>query len=342
MTLDLKLPPSVSLAPLVFRRRHVASSAKASDAGHELGGRAVGAGTALFTNELLAPDGAVFDTWSGGTSVPTQRHGCVRYTNDGQWLHGVAEIDDAAFEGGLHAATQQAYADLFAVLAQSHSPHLLRLWNYITRINAADADGQERYRHFNAGRQQAFITARRSAFDGTPAACALGTTEGPLRVLFLAGPQAPVAVENPRQVSAYRYPASYGARSPTFSRAALAAVGGGRVALFISGTASIVGHATLHIGDVRRQTEESLVNLAAVREVAALRSGAAFDASALIYTVYVRHRNHVAIVREVFEQHVGAHSVAAGEAVYLQADICRADLLVEIEAHAFVNQEPAL
>ena len=339
MTLDLQTPDRVALVPLTFRRSHADASAHAMPAAHSIGGRAVGAGTALFANELLAPGGAVFDDWSGSAGVQTRRHGCVHFTSDGQWLHGYANIDDAAFEGGLHAAAHQAYTDLFAVLAQSRSPHLLRLWNYIARINAPDTDGQERYRHFNAGRQQAFIEARRSAFDGTPAACALGTTEGPLRVYFLAGPRAPLAIENPRQISAYRYPASYGARSPTFSRAALADVGAGRQALFISGTASIVGHTTLHIGDVRRQTEESLANIAAVREVAALRAGAEFAAPELIYTVYVRHRSDLAVVREVFEQHVGAHSAAAREAVYLQADICRAELLVEIEAHAFVNQE---
>ena len=339
MTLDLQAPHRVSLVPLAFRRSRTDADAPAVPMEHPLGGRAVGAGTGLFANQLLAPAGAVFDGWSSSAGVQTQRHGCVRYTSDGQWLHGCAEIDDVAFEGGLHAAAQQAYTDLFDVLAQSRSPHLLRLWNYIAHINAPDTDGVERYRHFNAGRQQAFIDARRSAFDGTPAACALGTQEGPLRVFFLAGPRAPLAIENPRQISAYRYPASYGARSPTFSRAALADVGAGRQALFISGTASIVGHTTLHLGDVRRQTEESLANMAAVREVAALRSGAEFAAPELIYTVYVRHRSDLAVVREVFERHVGAHSTAAREAVYLQADICRAELLVEIEAHAFVHQE---
>lgn len=210
---------------------------------------------------------------------------------------------------------------------------------YVNRINAAEPDGLERYRHFNAGRQQAFIDACRSAFDGTPAACALGTAQGPLRVFFLAGPRAPIVIENPRQISAYHYPTSYGPRSPTFSRAALVEAGGGRQALFISGTASIVGHATMHVGDVRRQSEETLTNLAAVREVAASRAGAEFAASELIYTVYVRHRDDLATVREVFEQHVGSRSAAAHNAVYLLADICRAELLVEIEAHAFVNRK---
>ena len=336
MTLELQVSPHVSLTPLVFQRRPAGAGAAA----RELGGRRVGAGTGLFEHALLAPGEAVADLWSGRAEVHTQRHGCVQFTSDGQWLHGFAQIDEALLDGGLHAAARRAYTELFEVLARSDCPHLLRLWNYIARINAPDADGVERYRHFNAGRQQAFMEARRSAFEGTPAACALGTTEGPLRVFFLAGRRAPLAIENPRQVSAYRYPATYGAHSPTFSRAALADVGAGRQALFISGTASIVGHATLHLGDVRRQTAESLANMAAVREVAAVRAGAAFDESALIYTVYLRHRGDLATVREVFERHVGSHSPAARAAIYLQADICRAELLVEIEAHGFVGQEP--
>ena len=306
MTLALSPHTLVASDPLVFRRLR-------PDAG----------------SAVLAPTGAALDVWFD--DEPTQRHGCVRYCVDGDWLHGCAEVVDTQ-AGGLQAAAHQAYTDLFDLLADSASPHLLRLWNYFPGINA-DGGGTERYRQFNAGRQQAFIEARRSAFEGSPAACALGTSAGPLRVYFLAGRTPPIAIENPRQVSAYRYPDAYGLRSPTFSRAALADLGAGRTALFISGTASIVGHTTVHVGDVRRQTEESLVNIAAVCEVAAQRAGLPFPAAALTYTVYVRRPDDLPVVREVVEAAVGADSPAARGAIYLQADICRADLLVEIEAH---------
>ncbi len=280
---------------------------------------------------VLAPEAARLDAWFDGAT--TRYHGCVRFIVDGEWLYGTAEAGD---EDGVQVAAHRAYADLFHVLGKSASPHLLRLWNYFPGINA-DGGGVERYRQFNAGRQQAFIEARRSAFEGSPAACALGTQTGPLRVYFLAGRTPPLAIENPRQVSAYRYPDAYGPRSPTFSRAALAPLNGPRAVLFISGTASIVGHTNMHIGDVRRQTEESLANIAAVREVAAERAGVAFPAESLTYTVYVRRPADLATVREVFEQAVGAHTSAALEAIYLQADICRAELLVEIEAHGFAR-----
>ncbi len=297
-----------------------------------LGARRVGRGPGALPALLLAPARDVVDAWAGATPRAERRHGCIRYTTDGHWLHGVAEVDDQAI--GLHAAAERAYRDLFELLATGPCPHPLRLWNYMGRIND-EALGTERYRQFNAGRQQAFVAAGRSAFEGAPAACALGLREGPLQVGVLAGRAAPLALENPRQISAYRYPAEYGAQPPSFSRAALAAVGGARQVLFISGTASIVGHMTVHVGDVRRQTEESLLNIATLRGVATEQSGKSFAAGALTYTLYLRHAADLAVVREVFEREVGAASAAAREAIYLQADICRADLLVEIEAHGF-------
>ncbi|MBC8056027.1 MAG: hypothetical protein H7Y61_05570 [Rhizobiales bacterium] len=316
---------------LIFRRVKLTAGAPIPAA---LDGRVVGAGESALRAPLLWPEGSVLDAWIHGAAAEERRHGCIRYMTDGDWLHGLAEMDDSAL--GLQAAAHRAYEDLFEVLAASACPNLLRLWNYFADINRP-ADGSERYRQFNAGRQQAFIDARRSAFEGAPAACALGTLGGPLRVYFLAGRRPSIAIENPRQVSAYRYPDTYGPRSPTFSRAALADAGDGRKVLFISGTASIVGHATVHVGDVRRQTEESLLNIATLRRAAAERAGVVFAADALTYTVYVRDAADLASVRHVFEREVGAGSPAARDAVYVQADICRADLLVEIEAHGFAR-----
>jgi chorismate lyase / 3-hydroxybenzoate synthase len=296
-------------------------------------GRWVGDRIDALRAPLLQPASAVLDTWcADGDDAPEGRHGCVRYATDGHWLHGCAEIDDRGL--GVQAAARHAYQDIFDVLGSSACPHLLRLWNYLAGINV-ETDGVERYRQFNTGRQQAFIEARRSAFEGAPAACALGTRDGPLRVYFLAGRRSPLAIENPRQVSAYRYPRAYGVHAPTFSRAALADVGAGRRALFISGTASIVGHATVHIGDVTRQTEESLANITVLREIASERTGLPFPAGEMICTVYLRHEADLPMVREVFEHAVGHGSRAARDALYLQADICRSDLLVEIEAHMF-------
>ena len=136
-------------------------------------------------------------------------------------------------------------------------------------------------------------------------------------------------VENPRQVSAFHYPSLYGPRSPTFSRAALAHPPGQEI-LFVSGTASIVGHQTVHPGNVRAQTAECLDNIEAVlAEAAGVARSGRFAPGDLGYRAYVRHPADLAAVRQVVMQRLCDAPV-----VYVQADVCRADLLVEIEGQA--------
>jgi enamine deaminase RidA (YjgF/YER057c/UK114 family) len=156
-------------------------------------------------------------------------------------------------------------------------------------------------------------------------------------VRFLAGTVPPEPVENPRQVSAYRYPSAYGPRAPTFSRAALVPLCERRTALLISGTASIVGHASLHAGDVVAQAHETLANLRAVIAAAHQRSPARFALADMDCTIYVRHPADLPRIRAVFDAAVGPASRAARTAVALQGDICRSDLLVEIEAHGVAD-----
>jgi chorismate lyase/3-hydroxybenzoate synthase len=76
------------------------------------------------------------------------------------------------------------------------------------------------------------------------------------------------------------------------------------------------------------QTRETLVNIRAVIEQAIRKGFAPVDfASDLALKVYVRHAEDFAEVRDIIQEEFGAPS----ELIVLQADICRADLLVEIE-----------
>jgi enamine deaminase RidA (YjgF/YER057c/UK114 family) len=266
----------------------------------------------------------------------TGREGCVRWCSDGRWTCGEAllEEDDA----GLAAVAERVYRDIFAALRAAGTPELLRLWNYVPRINEPEQD-LERYRHFNIGRQRAFVAAGGRAFEGAPAACAVGTRRGPLAVHFLAGRDAALAVENPRQLSAYRYPERYGPRAPTFSRAARVALGPAATVLFVSGTASIVGHESRHAGDVRAQVVETVANLRAVLDAAEAADGSRcrFELAALHPVVYLRQREDAAVVLDTLAAQLGSRSGVLERAIVLQADICRAELLFEIEGHVMAT-----
>jgi chorismate lyase/3-hydroxybenzoate synthase len=162
-----------------------------------------------------------------------------------------------------------------------------------------------------------------------PAATVIGTKYPGVVIGFLAAQQAGVPVENPRQVSAYHYPPQYSPRSPSFSRAMLKDWGG-QSHLYVSGTASIIGHETRHGGDVQAQLDEILRNLEALLTQAADTARTPFQAGdgEMFLKVYIRHHEDFVPVRERLRQRLGAHR----SVLYLQGELCRSDLLVEIEA----------
>lgn len=327
---------SAARAPLVVRR---VAALPAGDAG-VLGaidycGRAGGGGADGIGLVALGPVPAAVDAWHAAAPMAEGRSGCVRWRAGGGWLYGSIALDKATAGVGIEALAERAYADLFAALDATGQPHLLKLWHYLPAINDDDA-GLERYRRFNVGRRRAFVDAGRGVQAGAPAASALGAPGGPLRVVFLAGRAAPLAIENPRKVPAWRYPPAYGPSSPTFSRAALADAGGGHVALFVSGTASIVGHASLHAGDVEAQAREMLANVEAVVGAARQRCSAPFTVAALAPVVYVRRPADAPRVRAALAAGLGAGMPALRDAVVVQGDVCRGELLVEMEGHAIL------
>lgn len=283
------------------------------------------------TRPFGGPD-VLFEVWRTTGPLKNGQVGLVRYRTSGDMVFGCVSIDESGeSERGnqaLRQATMRAYAGIFTCLDALGLGQPLRIWNYFPDINLV-VDGIERYRIFNEARQRAFQSAQCSVRGDVPAACALGTpTGGPLVVYFIAGRGAGTAVENPRQVAAYDYPAEYGAFSPSFARGTLANGATGHM-LFISGTASILGYRTVHVGDVAAQTREALHNIRAVVDEANRVAGAGFYAAErLKYKFYVRRPEDIAVVVSEFAAVMGV----CHPPVYLHADICRADLLVEIEA----------
>ena len=280
---------------------------------------------------VLGGDGdTLCEVWHSGEPLTAGVYGTIRYRHSENLLFGCISLPEQVTEPAvppLQSTADSAYRAIFELLTRLGYDTVLRFWNYFPAINE-QTHGIERYRQFNAGRQNAFLAHGYRVIGNVPAACALGSDAGGLNIAFLAVRREVIAIENPRQVSAYHYPSEYGPRSPTFSRACLMTLNG-RPILFVSGTASIVGHQTQHRGSVVAQTRESMINIdSVVREARRHNPEANLALSELYYKVYVRQSEHLAQVRREIEQYVGGPV----HALYLRADICRADLLVEIEA----------
>lgn len=274
-------------------------------------------------------------TISANSQVIGGSKGPIHYRMNDELLFGVISLDELEFSQGqlqddispLQQATEAAYRQIFELIDELGYSHLYRFWNYMTDINGTSHD-LERYRQFNVGRKHVLMQSSREAGAELPAACALGLVKGQLSIAFLVGKTAAAAIENPRQIKAYDYPEQYGPRTPSFSRAALLK-SGSQFTLFISGTASIVGHQTQHASDIAAQTRETLLNLEAViAEANRILGQPQFNLQDTFLRVYIRHAKDLHPVRAELQ-----HYLKGGiKAVFIQADICRHDLLVEIEA----------
>lgn len=230
---------------------------------------------------------------------------------------GVVTVDDS--EDDVEGAAERAYRSLLGSLGKDSHPCLWRVWNYFPRITEGLGD-QERYRRFSVGRARALEAAGVPDTE-LPPATAIGTSSGPWVVMFIAGTAPCTPLENPRQTSAYRYPRRYGPVSPSFARAALVSNDSSPCALIVSGTASIVGHETRHPGRWRKQLEEIHKNLLS------LQTNARIDQNPSFLRIYVRPHLPVEAVRGAVQELWG-RSVPI---VTLEGDICRQDLLLEIE-----------
>lgn len=269
----------------------------------------------------LPPFGATprNEYWRVDADVACGRDGELRWSAGGGWRCTVVEVDEAA-HGGIDGATEHAYGLLLAHVVDAPEHNLQRIWNYLAAINQGAGDG-ERYRLFCNGRARGLAAHGIHHF---PAATAIGHV-GPrrLQVYALSCSATGLALENPRQVSAWQYPRQYGPTAPSFARAMLLPRGG----VAISGTAAVIGHASHHVGDVTAQVDEAVANLRALLERARLPE---FD-SASPLKVYVRHAADADAVGSALARHLDA-SVPR---ILVQGDICRSELLVEIDGWRF-------
>ena len=196
------------------------------------------------------------------------------------------------------------------------------MWSYLPDIHRR-VGGLERYRGFCVGRDRAF---REAGFvpERFPAATAIGARAGGLLVYCLAGRTPGQPVENPRQVSAYRYPPRYGPRPPSFARA-LRLPGAGP--LLVSGTAAVVGHRSCHPGDLAAQLHETLTNLDALACAAGMDGRWRRGETAPLLKVFLRDPAGLETVAMALER--WSHDRA--RVLFLHGEICREELVIEIE-----------
>jgi enamine deaminase RidA (YjgF/YER057c/UK114 family) len=270
-----------------------------------------------------------------------------------RWVY-CAGVQSANNGRGCYPLTRDGLERLAAILAKAGSglEHVVRTWFYLGSITKAEGQSQ-RYKELNRARTEFYRNIRfcRSLSEPMipqamyPASTAIGmagmglvasclTVQTDRKDAFL------VALENPQQTPAYAYPRRHSPKSPKFSRG-VALVFGTHAVTWVSGTASIVNSESRHCGDIQKQTEQAIENIGrliapdnfAFHRVSGVGAGPGDLAK---IRVYVKRPEDFVICKSICEEHFGAVP-----AIYAIADICRPELLVEIEGVAFSRNSHA-
>jgi chorismate lyase / 3-hydroxybenzoate synthase len=271
---------------------------------------------------------------SGPSGIDVETRAGTQATLVSARLKGAAAMDAAEFE----QRTQEGYR---AVRDAVGNLHPVRFWNYLPGIHAPMDERRDRYMVFNAGR----FAALTEWFDGPdhlpqrlPAASGVGHHGNDLEIHCLAFRQPGEAIENPRQIPAFRYSTRYGPLPPCFARATVVTEPTSReLMLLVAGTASIRGEQSIHQGDLASQLQETADNLRAL--IAAAEGAPPADSLAAFTEIcaYHVHRRDAAAIEEFIRATFGARTALQ----MVRADICRADLLVEIEGIARLSRRRA-
>ena len=250
---------------------------------------------------------------------------------------------------GISEQADKSFALMASILKTENLSfsHVVRQWNYIESIlaqNCMNGIFRQNYQSFNDVRSHYYSSADFSS--GYPAATGIGMNAGGVILEFIAFQGSKevdiLPLSNPLQKDAQQYKQdvlvgeSLAEKTPPkFERAKLIVKDNSGL-IFISGTAAVRGQNTVHRGDVIRQTRSTIQNISELISRKNLKKSGvatAFDTEPFSYLrVYVKHAEDFPTVRTVCEQTYGDIP-----SQYLVSDICREDLLVEIEGAVCVS-----
>lgn len=216
---------------------------------------------------------------------------------------------------------------------------IVRQWNYIERIISIN-EGQQNYQCLNDSRSHFYLKDKWK--NGYPAATGIGTDFGGIVIDFDAIKSDNIKVvtlDNKLQVPAHDYSQNVllgiedkqlkCKTTPKFERGKSISSDSHTMA-YISGTAAIRGEFSLENVDVIEQTAMTMENIDYLVSIENLkRYGVTNDLFPPKYQtlrVYIKHPSDVTKVKEFMDV-----NYPTPDKCYLFADVCREELLVEIE-----------
>ncbi|MCX6225696.1 MAG: endoribonuclease L-PSP [Bacteroidia bacterium] len=283
---------------------------------------------------------------------------CFIESNPGQLIHSrhFSDIRYIAIETGsskelfiggvmaddLHAGrfdqATKVFDTIHSILRVEGMPvnSIFRQWNYIESITAISS-GKQNYREFNRARSRFYSST--SWENGYPAATGIGIKIGgvivEIEALKCLGPSVRnVAINNSFQVPAHQYSCKVlegnedSFATPKFERARLLSAPED-VRVYVSGTAAIRGEASVPDADATEQARITMENISNLIAAATLESGNGVRKEPVfeVLVIYLKNESDYIDINRFMNSDFPTITP-----VFLLADICRDELLVEIEA----------
>ncbi len=276
-----------------------------------------------------------------GTPYITVKTDCVKYL-----FVGGLKADSPGL--GLREQADEIFARLDQILNIEGMPisSIVRQWNYIEQILAIK-NGRQHYQEFNDSRS---LFYHQTTFEnGYPAATGVGAScAGVVVDLDALHPLRHdvriVSLNNSLQVPAHAYSPSVllgeddrktGQKfTPKFERGK-AILYGNKGFIYISGTAAIRGEKSLNDASVEEQTRMTLENIQYLISNENLAKEGINDVESVrlcSLRIYLKENHYYDQAKKIVEEIY--HGLPA---VYLKGDVCRDELLVEIEGAATFN-----
>lgn len=268
--------------------------------------------------------------------------GEVCYNDDYILLDGEVVITGgiyASCEGSIGEQSKEIFGRVGEILSTEglKASDIVRQWNFIEHITSCSTQGQN-YQQFNDARSRFYTSADWS--NGYPAATGIGAEGGGVVVLFVAVRESGKisrAVDNPLQISAHAYSQQVlieghqkQKSTPKFERARW--VGSTpKDMIYISGTAAIRGEESLQ-ADATAQiamTMENIAHLVSADNQSRHNVPQPKPRQYETLRVYVKREESWRDIANWMNENCPCQNVA-----FLKADICRAELLVEVEGIA--------
>lgn len=221
---------------------------------------------------------------------------------------------------------------------------IVRQWNYIERITEV-SNGNQHYQDFNDARSHFYAKTKWN--HGYPAATGIGTSQGGIMVEVDAFDLtckkcSAVALDNQLQVAAHDYSQNVligvadkifrHKTTPKFERAKAVVSPASGLQVYISGTAAIRGEESLTGVGIERQTVITLENIEFLISRANLKKygvKAENTPEIKIFRVYLKTENLLDEARKIVHERYPKVPV-----LYVLTDVCRDELLIEIEGVA--------